>query len=99
MLALVVIVFAICWFPTTALQWLTYFSIIDGNFYQNVLCHWLAMSSICWNPFIYCWLNESFKKEVRKIIWCRKSSSSSDNTRHERFKSNEIYDETVVSLV
>jgi len=31
--------------------------------------HWLAVSSVCFNPFVYCWLNASFRETLR--VACR----------------------------
>jgi len=31
--------------------------------------HWLAVSSVCFNPFAYCWLNSSFRDTLR--VTCR----------------------------
>lgn len=33
-------------------------------------CHWVAISSTCYNPFIYCWLNENFREEVKNRFRC-----------------------------
>lgn len=38
--------------------------------------HWLAMSHTCYNPIIYCWLNNKFRhgfrQIVKKIPFCRR---------------------------
>ena len=35
------------------------------------VCHWVAISSTCYNPFVYCWLNENFREEVKsRFRWC-----------------------------
>ena len=76
MLILVVSIFALCWLPLNI-----YYLIIDYNFmnlmesvqfkrFKNqifLICHWFAMSSVCYNPFVYCWLNDGFKNEVKKV--------------------------------
>ncbi|NWI54584.1 GPR83 protein, partial [Calyptomena viridis] len=68
MLMLVVVVFAVCWFPLNC-----YVVLISslGIKTKNLLyfaLHWFAMSSTCYNPFIYCWLNESFRSELRALL-------------------------------
>jgi hypothetical protein len=41
------------------------------------------MSSVCYNPFIYCWLNESFRKGAQKLFtilcWCINSKVGFNN--------------------
>ena len=68
MLILVVVIFAVCWLPLNLYHLLNDFKLIRSNFRLFLICHWFAMSSVCYNPFIYCWLNESFKKGARKFI-------------------------------
>mgnify|MGYP002715448274 CR=1 FL=1 len=68
MLILVVVIFAVCWFPLNLYHLLNDFKLIRSNFRLFLICHWFAMSSVCYNPFIYCWLNESFKKGARKFL-------------------------------
>ncbi len=41
-----------------------------------MLFHALAMSSTCYNPFLYVWLNENFRKEFKKVLPCFRSYCS-----------------------
>ncbi|KAM6940666.1 G-protein coupled receptor 83 [Xenentodon cancila] len=68
MLLLVVGVFAVCWFPLNCYVVLLSSQAIH---YSNALyfCfHWLAMSSTCYNPFIYCCLNPTFRQELQLLL-------------------------------
>lgn len=91
MLMTVVVVFAICWLPLNL-----YHVINDINPNLNgsstsynssyfFACHVLAMSSVCYNPFIYCTLNEKFNRAARIAFAallrpCCKSSNSRQST-------------------
>ncbi|KAM9326785.1 G-protein coupled receptor 83-like [Gastrophryne carolinensis] len=73
MLMLVVIVFAVCWFPLNCYLVLMSSRLISSNNALYFAFHWFAMSSTCYNPFIYCWLNESFRSELKALIYvCRR---------------------------
>lgn len=73
MLMLVVILFAICWFPLNCYVVLLSSQTIRSNNALYFAFHWLAMSSTCYNPFIYCWLNDSFRAELKALLSiCRK---------------------------
>lgn len=73
MLMLVVILFAICWFPLNCYVVLLSSQTIRSNNALYFAFHWLAMSSTCYNPFIYCWLNDSFRAELKALLnICRK---------------------------
>ncbi|KAM8953974.1 G-protein coupled receptor 83-like [Pelodytes ibericus] len=80
MLVLVVVVFAVCWFPLNC-----YVVLISslGIKTKNALyfaLHWFAMSSTCYNPFIYCWLNESFRLELKSLLnMCQRVHQSQDD--------------------
>ncbi|XP_054721258.1 G-protein coupled receptor 83-like [Uloborus diversus] len=69
MLLVVFIVFAACWFPFNMYH--TYQDLRGnvGFFKHNstvvLTCHLIAMFSTCCNPFIYCWLNDSFRKMAK----------------------------------
>uniref|UniRef100_A0A4W4EIP9 G protein-coupled receptor 83 n=1 Tax=Electrophorus electricus TaxID=8005 RepID=A0A4W4EIP9_ELEEL len=64
MMVAVVVVFAICWFPLNCYVVLLSSRVIQANNAIYFSFHWLAMSSTCYNPFIYCWLNHSFRAEL-----------------------------------
>ncbi|XP_045424020.1 prolactin-releasing peptide receptor [Lemur catta] len=78
LLVVVVVVFGVCWLPLHVFNLLRDLDprAIDPYAFGLVqlLCHWLAMSSACYNPFIYAWLHDSFREELRKLLlaWPRK---------------------------
>ncbi|XP_054157482.1 G-protein coupled receptor 83-like [Oppia nitens] len=100
MLIMVVLVFAICWLPFNVFHLLMDFYIIGYSYTLFFVNHWFAMSSVCYNPFIYCWLNNDFRNEFKSLFKCltsgvqRMHSQSSDgntirmNTIVERLDSN-----------
>lgn len=73
MLVLVVVVFAVCWFPLNCYVVLLSSHAIHAHNGVYFSFHWLAMSSTCYNPFIYCWLNQSFRAELTYLLsMCRR---------------------------
>ncbi|XP_025910430.1 probable G-protein coupled receptor 83 [Nothoprocta perdicaria] len=68
MLMVVVIVFAVCWFPLNCYVVLISCRAIHSSNALYFAFHWFAMSSTCYNPFIYCWLNGSFRAELRSMV-------------------------------
>ncbi|XP_072239805.1 G-protein coupled receptor 83 [Leuresthes tenuis] len=68
MLLLVVGVFAICWFPLNCYVVLLSSQAIHSSNALYFCFHWLAMSSTCYNPFIYCCLNPTFRQELRVLL-------------------------------
>ncbi|XP_029463154.1 probable G-protein coupled receptor 83 isoform X2 [Rhinatrema bivittatum] len=80
MLILVVVVFAVCWFPLNCYVVLISSLDIKSKHTLYFALHWFAMSSTCYNPFIYCWLNESFRLELKALLgMCRTVPQSHDN--------------------
>uniref|UniRef100_A0A2K6KCX3 Prolactin releasing hormone receptor n=1 Tax=Rhinopithecus bieti TaxID=61621 RepID=A0A2K6KCX3_RHIBE len=85
LLVMVVVVFAVCWLPLHVFNLLRDLDprAIDPYAFGLVqlLCHWLAMSSACYNPFIYAWLHDSFREELRKLLlaWPRKIAPHGQN--------------------
>uniref|UniRef100_A0A8C4ZRC5 G-protein coupled receptors family 1 profile domain-containing protein n=1 Tax=Gadus morhua TaxID=8049 RepID=A0A8C4ZRC5_GADMO len=67
MLLLVVGVFAVCWFPLNCYVVLLSSQAIHSSNALYFCFHWLAMSSTCYNPFIYCCLNPTFRQELRLL--------------------------------
>ncbi|XP_041092087.1 probable G-protein coupled receptor 83 [Polyodon spathula] len=68
MLMLVVLVFAVCWFPLNCFSVLSSSKVISVNNTLYSAFHWLAMSSTCYNPFIYCWLNNKFRTRFKSLL-------------------------------
>ncbi|KAK9393754.1 putative G-protein coupled receptor 83 [Crotalus adamanteus] len=79
MLLVVVMVFGFCWFPLNCYLILMSSQAIDNSDILYIAFHWIAMSSACYNPFMYCWLNEGFRTELRALLgMCRKKPASSN---------------------
>uniref|UniRef100_A0A8C0CUG4 G protein-coupled receptor 83 n=1 Tax=Balaenoptera musculus TaxID=9771 RepID=A0A8C0CUG4_BALMU len=74
MLMLVVVLFALCWFPLNCYVLLLSSKVIHTSNALYFAFHWIAMSSTCYNPFIYCWLNENFRVELKALLrMCQRS--------------------------
>ncbi|KAJ8347099.1 hypothetical protein SKAU_G00285000 [Synaphobranchus kaupii] len=75
LLALVVAAFGVCWLPIHVFNVLRDVDIrlIDKCRFLliQLLCHLCAMSSSCCNPFLYAWLHDRFRAELRKMFACR----------------------------
>ncbi|XP_077175210.1 prolactin-releasing peptide receptor-like [Paroedura picta] len=85
-LVISVMCFAVCWLP---LQMVNLIRDIDEDFtildkkYVNVIqvsCHMIAMSSACFNPFIYASLHDKFRLHIRNFYHKKKSSIISRKT-------------------
>ncbi|XP_012889757.1 PREDICTED: probable G-protein coupled receptor 83 [Dipodomys ordii] len=68
MLMTVVLVYTISWLPLNLYLVLLSSESISSNNGLYFFLHWLAISSSCYNPYIYCWLSDSFRIEVQKVI-------------------------------
>ncbi|XP_055332776.1 G-protein coupled receptor 83-like [Paramacrobiotus metropolitanus] len=70
MLMLVVSVFALTWLPISLYHLTRDFGTDDNgssvhNLYVFLLFHWLAMSSVCYNPYIYCCWNSTYRNQAK----------------------------------
>ncbi|KAF0300041.1 Neuropeptide Y receptor type 2 [Amphibalanus amphitrite] len=78
MLIAMVAVFGLSWLPLNLMNILEDVSINLGLGWENwpyfhllfFVAHAIAMSSTCYNPFLYAWLNENFRKEFKEILPC-----------------------------
>lgn len=75
LVALLVAAFAVCWLPIHVFNVLRDVDIrlINKRYFLliQLLCHLCAMSSSCCNPFLYAWLHDRFRTELRKMFTCR----------------------------
>jgi hypothetical protein len=72
MLIAMVVIFAICWLPLNIVHMVAEFHRSDLIHYKVLFLstHVIAMSSTIYNPFLYSWLNDNFRKEFQQIIPC-----------------------------
>ncbi|XP_029921484.1 prolactin releasing hormone receptor 2b [Myripristis murdjan] len=72
LVALLVAVFAVCWLPIHVFNVLRDIDIrlINKRHFLliQLLCHLCAMSSSCCNPFLYAWLHDRFRTELKKMF-------------------------------
>ncbi|XP_011424245.3 G-protein coupled receptor 83-like isoform X2 [Crassostrea angulata] len=90
LLITVVVIFALCWMPLNLYHILTDFH-PDATVFRYdstvfFVFHWIAISSTCYNPFVYCWMNESFRKECRGEVPREESSNFMRARRFSRFQ-------------
>lgn len=72
MLIAMVTIFGGCWMPINIVNIVDdFFDGVANNWLHYRLCffitHCLAMSSTCYNPLLYAWLNENFRIEFKKV--------------------------------
>ncbi|XP_062433653.1 prolactin-releasing peptide receptor-like [Rhea pennata] len=90
-LTISVVCFAVCWLPLQVVNFIRdideEFTILDKR-YVNVIqisCHLIAMSSACYNPFIYASLHDKFRFHLSKYFYHKKKSSSIMSCKASRF--------------
>ena len=72
MLIAMVVIFAICWLPLNIVHMIAEFHRSELKHYKVLFLstHVIAMSSTVYNPFLYSWLNDNFRKEFQAILPC-----------------------------
>ena len=72
LLMAIAIMYALCWFPLTLLNFLADFNynmFIHRNFLlAYASAHLIAMTSAIANPILYGWFNSNFKREFTKVV-------------------------------
>eukprot|EP00914_Ancora_sagittata_P000290 GHVO01000807.1.p1 GENE.GHVO01000807.1~~GHVO01000807.1.p1 ORF type:complete len:387 (+),score=24.43 GHVO01000807.1:235-1395(+) len=72
MMIVVVLIFGVCWLPQNILILLSL--TVDGLTQRTYLQHiymivyWVAMSNSMYNPIIYCWMNQRFRKGFKYVF-------------------------------
>ena len=72
-----VVIYAFCWLPLHCITVLGDLVPAIWNFDGIQLgwtaCHWLAVSSCCWNPIVYYWTNDTLRTGFTYALrtWCR----------------------------
>ncbi|XP_070212634.1 prolactin-releasing peptide receptor-like [Littorina saxatilis] len=91
MLIAMVVIFMLCWMPLNVVLLVReYEDSVDSWSYFTLIffiAHAIAMSSTVYNPFLYAWINDNFKKEFKKVLPClflgrRETASNSCNTQY-----------------
>ena len=71
MLIAMVAIFGLSWLPLNLINLLNDINKTTGDWYYYNLAffavHAVAMSSTCYNPFLYAWLNDNFRKEFKQV--------------------------------
>jgi len=75
-MVLMVVIYALCWLP---LHFVTVLGDLRPIIWQFehirlvwIACHWLALSSCCWNPLVYYWTNDTLRAGFKYALsaWC-----------------------------
>uniref|UniRef100_UPI00398EF5B6 prolactin-releasing peptide receptor-like n=1 Tax=Pristiophorus japonicus TaxID=55135 RepID=UPI00398EF5B6 len=83
LLVLVVAAFGACWLPLHVFNIIRDIdiSLINKDYFNliQLLCHCFAMTSACCNPFLYAWLHDRFRAELKKMFTCKKKIVPANN--------------------
>ncbi|XP_068004671.1 prolactin-releasing peptide receptor-like, partial [Melanerpes formicivorus] len=91
LLTVSVLSFAVCWLPLQVVNFIRdideEFTILDKR-YVNVIqvsCHLVAMSSACYNPFIYAALHDKFWLRLSSCFYRKRKSCGTRSCKASRF--------------
>lgn len=86
MLISMVAIFGISWLPLNLINIFNdfYAQMTEWNYYfvSFFFAHSMAMASTCYNPFLYAWLNENFRKEFKQVLPFFESTGGVRNSYH-----------------
>ncbi|KAJ8317568.1 hypothetical protein KUTeg_005472 [Tegillarca granosa] len=72
MLIAMVTIFVCCWLPLNIVLLIAEYEVYVKQWYFYTLvfftAHVIAMSSTIYNPFLYAWMNDNFKKEFKQVL-------------------------------
>lgn len=92
MLIAMVAIFLISWMPLNTVNVIfDFYAEIDDweySLFIFFLVHAIAMSSTCYNPFLYAWLNENFRKEFKLVLPCFDKTATRMASRITTYKSD-----------
>lgn len=105
MLIAMVTIFGVSWLPMNVVHLVgDYYAPASTWSYYNLcffITHVVAMSSTCYNPFLYAWLNENFRKEFQLVLPCFQQPPSIDRVgrwRSERTCNGNDTQETILQV-
>lgn len=89
MLITVVVVFAFCWCPVLLFNAIAAIHGVEAtsatkNLRAFLQC--LSLSSTCWNPLVYAYMNEKFRNSFRVLLTCRKGQVVPAIVRHKELR-------------
>ncbi|XP_032872278.1 probable G-protein coupled receptor 83 [Amblyraja radiata] len=64
----IIMAFTLCWFPLNVYTLLLTGQRVQFNNTLYFAFHWVAVSSTCWNPFIYCWMDNRFRSNLMTLM-------------------------------
>ncbi|CAJ0934001.1 unnamed protein product, partial [Mesorhabditis belari] len=84
MLVTMVCLFAMCWLPLNVLNLLRDLELVawlKAPQFVFLVTHLISMTGTCWNPILYAWMNDSFRKEFMMAIPCLRRSALARRVR------------------
>jgi len=89
MMVTVVVIYAMCWLPLHSVTLAGDTNPTAVWSYKHIqivwiASHWLAMSSCCYNPFVYFWMSSNFRSSFQRLVTrlCRKRDGGTVATTH-----------------
>ncbi|XP_032872811.1 probable G-protein coupled receptor 83 [Amblyraja radiata] len=64
----IIMAFTLCWFPLNVYTVLLIGQRVQFNNTLYFAFHCVAVSSTCWNPFIYCWMDNRFRSNLMTLL-------------------------------